>query len=381
MNIAYFTDTYLPQINGVVTSIEIFRQHLEEKGHKVYIFCPKTEEVDQKLKDPAYVFRFKSTKFLWHPEYRLSWPYSRQLNKFNKLDIDIIHSHTPFSMGLLAVFIAKTKKLPLVHTYHTLFSEYVHYVPIPHDYVKNFAVWASKSYCNKNNLVIVPSNSIKEELLKYKVKSPIEVLPTGIDITEVDKVATNQLNKKFKIDDSLQYLVTVSRLGKEKNVDFLLKVFAKILESRPSTRLIIIGDGPYRNELEEQADNLNILEKIIFTGYIKRNDIFPLLKRSKVFVFASKTETQGLVLLEAMSMKLPCVAIDSRGVSDALDNNKGGTLCPDEVDPFAQEVLKYLSDKAYMQKKREEAYARAISMSAEIMTEKLLVLYVKLLAK
>ena len=377
MNIAIFSDTYLPQINGVVTSIEMFREALEQKGHNVYIFAPLIRSKNHQ--DRPNVFRFASTKFLFQPEYRISLPYSRAINKFAKLNIDIVHSQTPFTMGLLAVYLAKRHNIPLVHTYHTLFSEYVHYLPIPTDYSKQFAIWVSKSYCNANHLIIAPTEQIKTELIKYNVTTPIEVIPTGIKITDVHKVQTKGVEAQFKLTKDKIYLSTISRLGKEKNVPFLIQSFKLIHDTFPNTGLIIMGDGPERKSLEREAIKLGIRDDIIFTGYIDRNQIFPLLKVSTLFVFASKTETQGLVILEAMSMKKPVVAIDAMGVSSVLEDNQGGYLTHDDTTHFSQCVISLLQNPETYEQKCLEAYKKANSLSANKMARKLINCYTSLL--
>ncbi|MEK6557649.1 MAG: glycosyltransferase [Candidatus Margulisiibacteriota bacterium] len=378
MNIAIFTDTYLPQINGVVTSIELFRAALVQKGHKVYIFAPY---VGRRPKDERNVFRFRSAKFLFQPEYRISFPFSsKAVSHFPKLDIDIVHSQTPFSMGLLAVYLAKKFNKPLVHTYHTLFSEYVHYLPIPNDYAKNFAIWASKSYCNTNQLVIAPTDQIKDELLRYNVTTPIAVIPTGINLVDVHKIQSQEAEAKYQLDTkSYTYLSTISRLGKEKNIPFLLKTFKRIHDAHPETKLILMGDGPEKKRLEKLAASLGILDALVFTGYIDRKDIFQLLRLSKLFIFASLTETQGLVLLEAMSMKRPVVAIDAMGVSNVLDDGLGGFLCPENELIFSQRVLSLLEESLLYEQKSEEAYRKAMSLSINKMARKLLQCYQSLL--
>ncbi len=375
MNIAFFTDTYLPQINGVVTSIEIFREALEIKGHNVYIFAPYVRNHAKE----ENVFRFSSAKFMFQPEYRISFPFSRKLAIFSKLKIDIIHSHTPFSMGLLALFLAKKHNIPLVHTYHTLFSEYVHYLPVPSDYAKNFAIWASKSYCNTNHLVIAPTDQIKDELKNYNVTSPIEVIPTGIHLTDVHKISTEEVFQKYNLNHKLIYLSTISRLGKEKNIPFLLQSFKLINKEMPETRLIIMGDGPERKSLEKLAHKLGIFEMLIFTGYIERTLLFPLLKLSAAFIFASKTETQGLVILEALSMKVPAIAVNAMGVVNILEDGVGGFLSEENEEEFASITIKLLKDINLQNQKKEEAYEKATSMSANKMAKKLIVCYQSLI--
>ena len=374
MNIAFFTDTYSPQINGVVTSIQIFSKELKKMGHNVYIFAPAFT-TKRKRHDPKNVYRFPSAKVLFHPESRISLPYSRTLAKFQELEIDIIHSHTPFTIGLLALYLAKKHHIPLIHTYHTLYIEYTHYLPVHSDYLKNFAVWVSKSYCNTNNVVIAPSKAIKKELTSYNITSPILTIPTGIDCIKPHAATIRAIKKKYAIKDNLTYLITVSRLGKEKNITFLLHSFAKLIETHPKTRLIIVGDGPEKKLLQELAKKLGISRKIIFTGYIERRHIFALLSLAKVFVFASKTETQGLVLLEAMAMKIPVVAVNGMGVCDVLAGNTGGYLTKETKKSFVSHVVTLLNNKTLYNKKVKEAAEKAQQLSAKNMTSLLLDAY------
>lgn len=380
MNIAFFTDTYLPTVNGVVTSIEIFRQTLEKKGHTVYIFAPHGPKNKKKeIKNEKNVFRFKSTKYIWYPDCRLSFPYSRILNRFSKLNINIIHSHTSFSVGLLAMYMSKKYSVPLLVTYHTLFIEYNHHMLMPKEYFKKFVKWSSKSYCNACDLVISPTEIIKRELENYNVSTDIKVIPTGIDLTDYHKIHTEEIIIKYDLDIDREYLITISRLDKEKNIPFLLEAFAEIHKEKPNIRFIIIGDGSNKKKLSKQAEELQILDKIIFTGYIDRKQIFPLLKFSKLFIFASKTETQGLVLLEAMSMKIPVVAVDAMGVSNVLENNAGGILSEEDVQVFVSYVLNLLDDGNLYKEKSQEAYQRALSLSANKMTKRLINSYSLLL--
>ncbi|HAR62673.1 MAG: glycosyltransferase family 4 protein [Candidatus Margulisiibacteriota bacterium] len=373
MRIAIFTDTYKPQINGVVTSIEIFRKELEKKGHKVFIFAPMLPGENKRLKR---VFRFNSVTYPFQREHRLVFPYSRILNKFDRLKIDIIHSQTPFSMGLLAAYLSKKYKIPLVHTYHTLFTEYLHYIKLEGEVFKNVVKWASKRYCNLCDLIIVPSAKILEELKEYGVASPIEIIPTGIESIDTSLlVKADALKEQYNIPTNRRLLCFVGRLGKEKNIEFLINAMPSILISVKNTQLIIVGDGPEKIPLQKLAKKLQIQDNITFTGYVDRKIVFSIVRMSDIFIFASTTETQGLVLIEAMSMRTPVVAVDAMGVSDVLQGNYGGILTPDNVSKFSDKIVDLLQNPVLLEQKSEEATHRADEWSAENMTEKLLKCY------
>ncbi|MFH1428161.1 MAG: glycosyltransferase family 4 protein [Candidatus Margulisiibacteriota bacterium] len=374
MNIAIFTDTYKPQVNGVVSSIESFKAELETMGHKVYIFAPKMKGI-HKIEN---VFYFRSIPYAFHPENRLAWPGSRQLFKFSSLNIDVIHSQTPFSMGELALALGRLFKIPVVHTYHTFFSAYAHYVPFaPKNWTEKVAELASRRYCNACKLVIVPSAVIEKVLLKYKVKTPIEKIPSGVDVYDYIDKDFHLVRKKYHIKDDEKLLLFVGRLGKEKNIDFLIDAFINILQSYPSVKLMIVGDGPERKNLEARVKKDGIRDRVVFAGYLDKKNVFCCYQAADLFVFSSKTETQGLVLAEAMSVGLPVVAVNAMGVSDILENNEGGILTQESIDEFSGSILELLNDDSLWKKKSDEAKLITQRLTTTIMAEKLVKCYQK----
>lgn len=379
MRIAMFTDTYKPTINGVVTAIEIIKKELERKGHTVFIFAPM---LPGETKRQKRVFRFNSMVFPFQPEHRLTFPYSRILNKFERLRFDVIHAQTPFSMGILAAYLAKKYHIPLVHTYHTLFTEYIHYMKLEADVFKDMVKWASKRYCNMCDVIVAPSAKIVDELIDYGVKPPIEVIPTGIDfIEEADLTPTQDLIKKFNIPSGRKLLCYAGRLGKEKNIDFIINLFPLVLKKFPNTHLLVVGDGPEKKHLVELSQKLNISDHITFTGYVDRIDVFSIANLSDIFTFASTTETQGLVVIEALSMKTPVVAVDAMGVSDVLIGNVGGFLTRLDSREFSEKIMTLLGDDSIYQTKAQEAIIRAHEWSAENMTAKLIKCYNNIIRK
>lgn len=382
MNIGFFTDTYKPQINGVVTSIDIFKEELEKRGHRVFIFAPMFKG---EKKRSRRVFRFNSVALPFQSlkEQRLIFPYSRILNKLQKLNLDVIHAQTPFSMGLLAAYISKKNNIPLVHTYHTLFTEYLHYVHLNQENFENFVIWASRNYCNQCDLVISPSDKIKEELEFYHIIPPIETIPTGIDLTTIqnEKETTENIKIKYNIPKHKKILVCVGRLGKEKSFDFIIRALQIIVKKEPNTHLLIIGDGPEKSNLESLTFDCKLTDNITFTGYVKRETVFDILKLSDLFVFASTSETQGLVILEAMATGTPVVAVDAMGISDVIGNNIGGFLAENDLMDFSSKVIKLLTDASLIEEKKQEAIIRAGELSSEKMTSKLIKCYNEVINK
>jgi len=380
MRIGMFTDTYTPQINGVVTSINSFTQELEKAGHQVFIFAPRLENSVEK----ENVFYFKSVKYPPMPEHQLAYSFSGHFRIFRDLKLDIIHSHTPFSLGWLALFLAKQYQIPLVHTYHTLFAEYVHYVPTAIG--RRIGVWlstnASRKYCHSCDLTIVPSEAMRQELQKYGVTNEIDVIPTGISDYFRSNGDPQSILAKHQIPQDIDVIAYAGRIAKEKNIEFLLRSFQKIAAQKPETRLMIVAFGPYQGVLQKLAQELGIADKVIFTGRVERTEVYNYLKAGDLFVCASKTETQGLVISEAKACGKPAVAINARGIAQMIENGVDGYLTPDDVEVFTQKVLAVLADPAELARLSAGADKNAKEkFLSSAVTKKLEALYNSLLSK
>lgn len=374
MNIGIFTDTYKPNINGVVTSISIKKRELESLGNKVYIIAPCEPEY---VEEEENVMRLKSFTFTYQPEYRLAYPpSSKVLKEIDKLKLNIIHAETPFSSGLLAVYVAKRLKIPLVHTYHTLFPEYVHYLKMPEKWSKKMAEKISAIYCNMCDHIIAPSTDVEKELIRYGVKKGISVIPTGIDTSSFKEKKTNHIRKRYDIDENTNIMLYVGRLGKEKNIDFLLDVFANLKEkAKMPLKFILVGDGPYKEELQKKAEDLGIREYLIFAGYVSRDEIVSYYREANAFIFASKTETQGLVILEAMAANIPVVAVKASGVEDMIKNNYSGILTKENVKEFTDKLLYVLTNDKFREKIVDNASEVSEEFSPARTFRKMFVLY------
>ena len=375
MRIGMFTDTYAPQVNGVVTSINTVKKELERTGHEVFVFAPRVKKSDQ-LEN---VFYFSSAPWPTSPEHHLSFPYALHLKKFAELKLDVIHSHTPFSLGWLAVFLGKKYDIPILHTYHTLFTEYLHYIPLigGSDFLDSVARRTlGRNYCAKCQRIVVPSSPMKKELQEWGVKQDIDIVPTGIDILPALNADGELIRKRYGISKDKKIVTYMGRLAKEKNISFLFKVYKKIVLVRKDVLFVVIGDGPYRSYLEQLAYSYGLQDNILFTGYVKdRELLYSWLKSTDVFAFASLTETQGLVVLEAMAAGTPVVAVNSMGVMDVISDNLGGQASELDVSEFALKLTYLLADEKLLQKKGEEALVKVANFTIEKMTAKLVASY------
>lgn len=386
MNIGFFSETYSPDINGVITSMNMFREELEHAGHTVYIFAPGAElfsrpsmfERTPKRKERG-VYRFNSFSYPFYKSLRVAIPFNIPVQRqIGKLKLDIVHSHTPFSMGLFAAWVARQERIPHIHTYHTLYPEYVKF------YWPGFKKWNQRAveklsavFCNATTEIIAPSDGIHEKLLGYGITKPVTTLPTGINreiFTTKDPGDT--IRKRYGIPAKAPLLITVARLGKEKSVDFLLQSFKQVLRHQPDAWYLITGDGPARLDLETLSKELGIAHRVVFTGFMpKRSDVIRAYSTADVFVFASRTDTQCLTLLEAAATGLPLVAVHDKPLETGLHHEVNGFFTDANRAKFAWKVHRLLGDKALARHFGRESVKIARTQSAEKRVKELLVIY------
>lgn len=335
MRVGIFTDTYPPFINGVSTSISMLEAGLRALGHEVYIVTVNPDNMSYKYEDDDRIVRIPGIPIGIY-DYRLTGIYPiKTINKIKSWKLDVIHSHTEFGIGTFARIVAKQFDIPLVHTYHTMYEDYVHY--ITHGYFdkssKKIVEYLTKFYCDKTaRELIVPSkktyNLFKE---KYKVDKNIHIIPTGIDTKRfdssvMDKKELEQLKRDLKIGKDDFILLYVGRLAEEKNVEFLLENHALLVKRHPKIKLMIVGSGPDYEKFIHYSEKLKIMKNVIFTNAIPYNDIPKYYQLADVFVTASTTETQGLTLIEAMASSIPVVCIDDSSFNNFVVNDLNGYL-------------------------------------------------------
>lgn len=388
MNIGFFTDCYLPQIDGVVRSILLFRKSLESAGHQVFVFAPK--EIKSKIKFPQKataeeeknVFRFSAINSFFIPGYPVAFPVSlRASYKIPKLNLDIIHSHSPIMIGMFGNLVALSENIPIVSTYHTYYSEYVkHYWPIKKfkfvtsKMVQNFEIF----YYNRVDHVIAPSEKLKKILQKSGVENEITVLPTGIDFQEFKAGNGKRFRKKWGISDDKKILLFVGRLNTEKNIDFLIEV-ANYLKNFPEIIFVFVGDGKSRTRIEKKVGNLNLRDKVLFCGFLSRSETIDAFFACDVFVFSSKADTQGIVLGEAVAAGKPVVMVRDVGLNEMVVDGKNGFAVEEKVPVFAEKILKLFSQPDLYARMAENSKEIAAKFSCEKQAEKLEKLYKKVM--
>ncbi len=370
MKIGVFTDTYIPEINGVVTVLQMMIKELKRAGHEVYVFYPGHPGGDG---IDTGVYRFPSLRFFFYKGIRVAIPFNR--GAFRRIpQLDIIHSHTPGPLGLLALSASVRYHIPHVHTYHGLYVDYRRYLPRAIRPTRGMVKSVSRLLCNRCTAIIAPSDQMKRELGSYGVRRPIYALPFGVDEEEF----SHEIGRDFRRELNLpteDLLLFAGRLGAEKNIDFLLRSFNQLLPSNPNARLIIAGDGPQRSFLGQYAENLGIAPYVFFTGSLKRSDLIDLYKQATLFVFASKTETQGLVVVEAMMAGAAVVALGIMGPKDIITSGETGILVGENEEDFAQACDKLLQDENERHKLGIAARNWARSRSSHVSTENLLEIY------
>lgn len=337
MRIGLFTDTYPPFINGVSTSVLMLKQGLEKLGHEVYVVTVNDEsfsykEEDGVLKIPSFpigLMNFRQTGI---------YPI-KAFNIIKKWKLDIIHSHTEFSIGTFARLISKQLNIPLVHTYHTMYEEYIYYITKGYfnSASKKLVEYLTLFLCDKTiDELIVPTEKTKELFKdKYKVKREVYVIPSGIDTTRfykenIDKNEIINLKKDLGLKKTDFIVLYVGRLAKEKSIDFLINNFNSVLKRIPKAKMIIVGDGPDIKDLIDLTRKKGLENKIIFTGKAPWTDVPKYYSLCDLFVTASKTETQGLTVMEAMGASKPVVAIRDESFELMITDKKDGLFFDDE---------------------------------------------------
>ncbi len=346
MRILMVSDVYFPRVNGVSTSIQTLRQALAAAGHASVLVAPDYPGAQPE----ADIVRVPGWPVPRDPEDRLMHlrALAAALDGLNPADFDLVHIHTPFLAHRAGVRWARRHGLPSVETYHTLFEEYFHhYLPfLPRAWLAAAARRISRKECDGVTAVIAPSSAMKRALETYGVTSPVHIIPTGIrtaDFADCDGVA---FRARHGIAPERPVMAYVGRVAFEKNLDFLLRVTETLRRDRPDVLLVIAGEGPARAQLERAVAQRGLGDSVRFVGYLERRTELPACYcAADVFVFASKTETQGLVLLEAMALGVPVVALAEMGTQDVLKEGAGCRIAPDDVAGFARTVLPLLADR------------------------------------
>jgi len=385
MRIAVFSDTFPPQINGVAHTAYLSAKNLIELGHEVVVFTvakkPKNRP-DINLKN-LKVLRLPSVPAIVYPGERFTLPIGATLRQIKKFDPDIIHVHTPFSVGWEAILISKILKIPLVGTHHTFYNHYLKHIKLDYEWMKKISWKFTIGFYNRCNLILSPSRFLADELVKEGLKRSIHVLQNSIDIDLFKPLENQQTREKIKKSFGVKKrsICYMGRLSYEKSIDQVIRAFALINKKMPELNLMLIGDGPERKNLANLAKDLNVGNSIIFTGSLLHNgDLVRALQANDLFISASKSENMPLSVLEAMAVALPLILVKEKGLTELVKENKNGIFTKtDNPADIAEKISLLLSSPDLLAKFSQGSRQMAMEYSDEKVTDLLVKSYEKIM--
>lgn len=383
MRIGIFTDTYVPFINGVTTSVLMLKKSLEKKGHTVYIVTVNAENMQYQIEDNGKVIRIPGIPIGIY-DYRLTGIYPlKAIKLIKKWNLDIIHSQTEFGIGTFARIISKQLRIPLVHTYHTMYEDYVHY--ITHGYFnrssKKLVEYLTLFYCDKTITELVVPTKKAYELFKqkYKVDRNVYIVPTGIDVEKFYREKNKNISiplsrSKLGLEEDDFVILFVGRVAQEKNLELLLTSMKGLVNVSNKIKLLVVGDGPDLEKYKNFAIKHSLEKNIIFAGKVPWNKINEYYIMADVFATASHTETQGLTVIEAMAASLPVVCIDDESFTGTVINNLNGLIFKNRRE-YKKQITKIFEDKYLRQKLSSQARISAETHSSKYFAEQILDVY------
>lgn len=383
MRIGIFTDTYPPFINGVSTSIKMLENALRKKGHKVFIVTVNPEDTGYHFEDNGRIIRIPGIPTGIY-DYRLTTFYPiRAVNKIKEWNLDVIHTHTEFGIGTFARVVGKQFDIPVVHTYHTMYEDYVHYITKGYfnRSSKKIVEYLTKFYCDKTiEELIVPTKKTYDLFKeKYKYDRNIHIIPTGIEIDrfykeKINKEDVEQLKKALNLKVNDTVVLFVGRIASEKSIDFLINNHKEIVKKNKNCKLLIVGDGPDLEKYKKLAIKNKIENNVIFTGKVPWEEVPYYYNLADIFVTASHTETQGLTVIEAMASSLPVVALDDESFRNVVIEDLTGYLFKNKKE-YQTYLSKLVNDKSLRVKMGEQGRINSETYSSKYFADRVLTVY------
>jgi len=393
MKVAFTTDVYWPRINGVTVSTNIFLKELQKLGHELRLWAPEypsPEDRDKPHQHDPEVSRLKSFGLSFSKEDRLPRPWERK-EFFRQLDAfgpDLIHVQTEFILSLMAHAYARKRKIPVIQTCHTYFEQYINfYFPwAPQKGARRFARWLTYILFRRADSIITPTEPMKAVLQSYGITCPITVVPTGIPeedfagVSKEEERTSSAWLEKYPQLRGKKLMLYVGRVGQEKNMDFLLEALTRVRKTVADALLVVAGSGPYFDAFQQQIQKRGLTEAVVCLGYVGRQDLKHLYALADVFTFASVTETQGLVTIEAMMCGTPAVAIGKMGTKEVMAGDNGGFMVEEDPDAFSAAVVALLTDPELYRLKSAQALTYSQNWTAGRMAQRIEALYRQVVA-
>jgi glycosyltransferase involved in cell wall biosynthesis len=327
MNILIFTNTFTPHVGGVARSVTAFAEEYRRRGHRVLVVAPEFPDMPQ---DELDVVRIPAIQNFNASDFSVVLPIHPALSEtIDAFGPDIVHSQHPFLLGMTAVRIARHRGLPLVFTHHTLYEQYTHYVPGDSPALKRFAIELATRYANLSDQVFAPSESIRDLLLQRGVTTPIAVVPTGVHLERFAQGDGSAFRRQVGIPEEAFVVGHLGRLAPEKNLEFLARAVADFVDRDPHAHFLVIGTGPSEAILRDLFAAADLETRLHIAGILQEQALADALHAMDVFAFASTSETQGMVLTEAMAAGLPVVALDAPGAREVVRDGQNGRLLGD----------------------------------------------------
>jgi glycosyltransferase involved in cell wall biosynthesis len=369
--VGLFTDSYLPRRSGVVRAVEAASRSLRHRGHRVSIIAPAYPGFTDA--DPD-VLRLPSVLTRRHPDFPLAVPYSAShFRVLRGLRLDVVHTHSPFLLGAVGMWIARMQRCPVVFTYHTRYSEYAHYTPLVGDLARPFITAYATAYSNRCDVVLASVPPLKDLLRRDGIRVPIEVIPSvGVEPSDFARRSPGDTRVRFGIPAHAPLLVFVGRLAYEKGITLLLEAFAGLSDD---VWLLLVGDGPQRSMLEARAVRLGVAPRVVFAGEQDHARVIEALFASDLFVFPSQTETLGLAVIEALAAGRAVAAVRSQVIAGIVRDGQTGVLVPAEPGAFAEAIRALLADPDRRASMAACGFEEAAAYNQDRITEKLIGLY------
>lgn len=344
MNIGIFTDTYFPQVSGVATSIKTLKEELTAAGHSVYIFTTS----DPAAVEEEGVLRFPSVPLLSFKERRIVVRgYFSACQYGRELDLDVIHTQTEFGMGLLGKRVARKLGIPAIHTYHTMYEDYLHYIANGLLVKPRHVCGVSRFFTKGMASVVCPSQRVVDQLRAYDIDVDMKVVPTGIDINKFvpgEEEESTAIRERYGVAESDRLLLSLSRISFEKNIQGIIDKLPEIIEAVPNVKLMVVGDGPYLPTLKELVVTKEVEDHVIFTGEIPNDYVGHFYRAADLFVNASTSESQGLTYIEALAAGAKVIAPKGPYLEGVIDHPSLGTLY-EGAESFVPTVIEYLKSE------------------------------------